>query len=191
MSVLPFRSGTTQTPPQKGLIVYYSGAGNTDFIARKLQQKTGADIFRPETVKPSPKDNPARTRVPERELETGQLPALKKVPADLSTYDLILVGTPVWWYTVSTPAMSFWKQAELNNKKVAVFCTYESGPGNTFPISKNRLEKRWFPADSTFINHSRKVKTKPANHWTTGWKKCRYTRMPAINYFLFPLKSLA
>ena len=96
MSVLPFRSGTAQTPPQKGLIVHYSGAGNTDFIARKRQQKTGADIFRPETVKLSPKDNPARTRVPERELETGQLPALKKVPADLSTYDLILVGTPVW-----------------------------------------------------------------------------------------------
>lgn len=101
---IPFRHNADAS--SKRLIVYYSGAGNTDFIARKLQQKTGADIFRPETVKPSPKDNPARTRVPERELETGQLPALKKVPSDMTTYDLI-VRTPVWWYTVSTPAMSF------------------------------------------------------------------------------------
>ncbi len=144
MSVLPFRSGTTQTPHQKGHIVYYPGAGNTDFIARKRQQKTGADIFRPETVKPSPKDNPARTRVPERELETGQLPALKKVPSDMTTYDLI-IRTPVWWYTVSTPVMSFWKQADLNNKKVAVFCTYEDGPGNTFPDFKKQAGKAVVP----------------------------------------------
>lgn len=132
-SMLPLMSNAAETTPQKVLIVYYSKTSNTDYIAQKLQKKTGADVFRLETVKPYPTKNPARTQVPKMELETGNLPALKKLPADLSSYDLILVGTPVWWYTVSTPVMSFLKQTSLDGKNVAVFCTHEGGLGKTFP----------------------------------------------------------
>ena len=141
LSFLPFISGAAEAIPQKVLIVYYSKTGNTDYIAQKLQKKTGADIFRLETVKAYPAENPARTQVPKKELETGRLPALKKLPSNLSSYDLILVGTPVWWYTVSTPVMSFLKQANLNGKTVAVFCTHEGGLGKTFPDFRKQAGK--------------------------------------------------
>ena len=47
----------------------------------------------------------------------------------MSLYDLILVGGPVWWYTVSTPVMSFLKLADFSGKKVSAFCTHEGGVG--------------------------------------------------------------
>ncbi len=123
-------ASAAETPSGKVLIVYYSQTDNTAYLARKLQEKTGADMFRLETVKAYPRDNPGRIDVPKAEWKTGNLPALKQMPANLSQYDLILVGTPVWFGTVSNPVKSFLKQADLGGKKVAVFFTYGGNPGN-------------------------------------------------------------
>jgi flavodoxin len=58
----------------------------------------------------------------------------------MSPYDLVLVGGPVWWYTVSTPVMSFLKQADFAGKRVAAFCTHEGGLGKTFPHFKQQAK---------------------------------------------------
>lgn len=124
----------------KVLILYFSLTGNTDYMAQELQKKTGADMFRVETVNPYPAERPAMTEVPKKELETGTLPALKKLPANLASYDLILVGSPVWWYTVSTPVMSLLKQVDFQGKKVAPFCTHGGGLGTFFPDFKKQAK---------------------------------------------------
>ena len=68
------------------------------------------------------------------------MPALKKGPPELSSYGLILVGSPVWWYTVSTPLMSFLKQADFAGKEVSVFFTHEGGVGKFFPHFKEQAQ---------------------------------------------------
>jgi flavodoxin len=119
----------TATRNPKVLVVYYSLTGNTKSIAQIIQKKTGADLFEIETVKTYPADRPATIEEVNRELTTRELPALKMNPPDVSSYDLILVGSPVWWYTVSTPVRSFLKQADFAGKKVAAFCSHEGGVG--------------------------------------------------------------
>ena len=130
-------SGTGRT---KMLIIYYSLTGNTKYIAEKIRKKTGGDVFEIETVKTYPTEYSALTEEAKRELQTGDLPALKKNPPDMSSYDLILVGSPVWWYTVSTPVMSFLKQADFAGKKVSAFCTHEGGIGKYFPHFKEQAK---------------------------------------------------
>ena len=114
------------------LVIYYSLTGNTKSIAETIQNKTGGDVFEIETVKDYPAAYSEITEEAKRELETGELPALKKSPPNMSSYDLILVGSPVWWYTVSTPVMSFLKQADFAGKIVSAFCTHEGGIGKFF-----------------------------------------------------------
>jgi flavodoxin len=109
----------------KVLVIYYSLTGNTKSIAEMIRRKTGGDVFEIETVRNYPAEYSATTEEAKRELETGDLPALKKKPPDMSSYDLILVGSPVWWYTVSTPVMSFLRQADFAGRKVSGFCTHE------------------------------------------------------------------
>jgi flavodoxin len=130
-------SGTGRT---KMLIIYYSLTGNTKYIAEKLRKKNGGDVFVIETVKTYPAEYSALTDEAKRELQTGDLPALKKNPPDMSSYDLILVGSPVWWYTVSTPVMSFLRQADFAGKKVSAFCTHEGGIGKFFPHFKEQAK---------------------------------------------------
>jgi flavodoxin len=122
------------------LVIYYSLTGNTKNIAEMIREKTGGDAFEIETVKKYPADYSGIIAEAKRELETGELPALKKSPPDMSSYDLILVGSPVWWYTVSTPVMSFLKQADFAGKKVSAFCTHEGGVGKFSPHFKEQAQ---------------------------------------------------
>ena len=122
-------SAKTAAGSTKVLVVYYSLSGNTKSIAEMIRGKTGGDVFEIETVKNYPAGYSECIEEAKRELQTRELPALKKSPPDMSSYDLILVGSPVWWYTVSTPVMRFLKQADFAGKKVSAFCTHEGGVG--------------------------------------------------------------
>jgi len=108
----------------KVLIPYYSLTRNTKGIAEKIQEKTGGDLYEIKTVKTYPSEYIALTEEAKRELQSDDLPALKKSLPDMSSYDLILIGSPVWWYTVSTPVMSFLRQVDFAGKKVSAFCTH-------------------------------------------------------------------
>ena len=125
---------------KKTLIIYYSNTGTTKLVAERLQKKTNADIYVIETVKTYSTKDPERTQVPKKELETGNLPALKKSPPNMSSYDLILVGGPVWWYTVSTPMMSFLRDADFAGKRVAPFNTNKGGNGDYFEAFKKEAK---------------------------------------------------
>jgi len=125
---------------QKMIIICYSLTGTTKSIAEKIRKKTGADLFEIETLRTYPAEYSALTEEAKRELETGDLPALKKNPPDMSSYDLILVGGPVWWYTVPTPVMSFLRQADFAGKRVSAFCTHEGGVGKFSPHFKEQAK---------------------------------------------------
>lgn len=111
------------------LIVYYSLTDKTKRVADTLQRMTGADTFRLETTVPY--DEAAIDRVQEDQA-AGRFPELKALP-DLSGYDLILVGTPVWWYTLSSPVVSFLRQADFAGKRTAVFATHMGWLRDTLP----------------------------------------------------------
>jgi len=128
-TVLPSVARAAWNNNQKVLIVYYSKTGNTKAVAEMIQGKTDGDIYRIETVRTYPRERPAAAEIPRQELESGNLPDLKGQLPDLSNYDLIIVGSPVWWYTVSTPVMRFLKETDFAGKKTAAFNTNAGGVG--------------------------------------------------------------
>lgn len=122
------------------MITYYSLTGNTKSIADKIRKKTRSDMFEIQTVKTYPTDYSALSEEAKRELQSGDLPALKKSPPDLSSYDLILVGSPVWWHTVSAPVMSFLDRRTSQVRRLEPFVPTREGSGNFSPISRSRLK---------------------------------------------------
>lgn len=115
---------------QKVLVMYFSLTGNTIPVAEKLRDLTGGDLYRVETIRTYPLERPARTEVPKQELDSGIWPELKNPLPDFAQYDLVLLGGPVWWYTVSTPLRSVLQQADFAGKKVAPFVTHDGGMGD-------------------------------------------------------------
>lgn len=115
----------------KVLVVYYSLSGHTKDIAERLQNKTGADLYEIKTAEEI-KANPLFYAKVKQQLKNGDYPKLAGEMPDFGKYDLVFVGSPVWWYTVSTPVLSFLQDADFKGKKVVPFSTQGSNYGTFF-----------------------------------------------------------
>ncbi len=114
----------------KVLIVYYSFTGNTRQVADILKDKTGGVTFEIE-----PDFNYSRPdieAVAKEQVNEGFKPKLKTAVSDIETYDVIFVGSPIWWFSVTPPVMSFLSEYDLTGKKVVPFCTYIDAYGDFF-----------------------------------------------------------
>ncbi|MEZ2223337.1 flavodoxin [Rhizobium sp. RCC_161_2] len=116
--------------PRRTLLAYYSYTGNTRLVAEKLRAHVGAQLLEIKMADPYPSDIRKAAERSRYELETGTLPALLDDPSDVSDYDLILVGGPVWWNTVAAPIMSFLERTDFRGRSVGLFATYALNPSH-------------------------------------------------------------
>ena len=113
----------------KRLVVYYSLSGNTEAAARKLAERLGAELLRLETVKPMPKRFAARILVGGGQVMFHHVPELKPLEKDVSAYDEIILGSPIW-NSQGVPAVNaFLRDANAAAKVTALF--FLSGGGET------------------------------------------------------------
>ena len=111
---------------KKGLIAYYSHSGNTKDIAMKIQKLTGADIFeiKPLSAYPAQYDDVVNQAKIEKERDIK--PELLD-NGNISKYDTIILGTPVWWYTFASPIRTFLTSHDFTGKTIMPFCTHGGG----------------------------------------------------------------
>lgn len=115
----------------KVLVIYYSLSGHTKEIAEKIAGFTDADIFEIKTAEEI-KANPLFYYKVKQQLKNGNYPQLAGQLPDVSQYDTIFVGAPVWWYTMATPGLSFLEKMDFMSKNVVPFSTQGSNYGKYF-----------------------------------------------------------
>ena len=98
--------------------------GTTQFVAQAIQEKTGADIYRIERSIDYPTNYDTLTGQAKEEKDDNARPALKDTIGDLSRYDTIFLGYPIWRYDAPMPVYSFLQRYDLAGKKVYVFATH-------------------------------------------------------------------
>lgn len=118
----------------KTLIVYYSYSGTTERVAEHLRDLTGGTLYELELANPyTGSDNDVSDRV-FAERDNGKMPELAGMLPDVSEYDRILIGTPVWNSSMANPVLGYLQQTDFSGKVVAPFWTYITNQGST---SKN------------------------------------------------------
>ena len=124
----------------KKLIVYYSLTGNTEFAAEYIQFLTSADILKLELIEPYPVEFEAVIAKLNIEREAGILPELNSRVDNLADYDIIFLGTPNWFGTLSSPLLAFLASHDLSGKTIVPFVTFgRGGFQNTITDLKNAL----------------------------------------------------
>ncbi|MBR4505575.1 MAG: NAD(P)H-dependent oxidoreductase [Bacteroidales bacterium] len=111
----------------KTLVLYYSLTGNTKMVAEEIASQTGADIEEITCVDPYDTNFQACIARSMQEREAGVLPEINPVKADLSKYDVIFIGYPVWFGTYAPPVTKWLEGVDLSGKKIIPFCTFGSG----------------------------------------------------------------
>lgn len=116
---------------KQALILYYSQFNHTAKLASKIHQVTGADIVQIKVADDVfPADMQETDKIYQAQRTQKALPRLIIKLPDLSYYDLVLVGGPVWDEQVASPIMALLQQMQGYQGKVAPFSTGWSSTGN-------------------------------------------------------------
>ena len=126
----------------KILVSYFSASGVTKEVASKIAKYTGGDLFEIEPVSKYTKEDLDWTNKQSRSsIEMNDLasrPEVKNKVSNLSDYDTVLIGFPVWWDLAPTIVSTFIEENNLENKKIYVFATSGgSSVNNSFNTLKN------------------------------------------------------
>jgi flavodoxin len=106
--------------------------GNTEVVAKMIQELTGADLFRIEAVHSYPEDYTETTEVAEEELKSNARPKLTGQLGIVEPYKVIFLGYPIWWGTMPMPVFTFLEDHDFAGKTITPFCTHEgSGLGRS------------------------------------------------------------
>ncbi len=111
---------------KKTLIAFYSHSGNTKNIAQKIHSLIGGDLFEIKSAKEYPKNYTDLVNIAKKEKEEDIKVELIE-NCDISNYDTIFLGTPVWWYTFATPVKTFLEDNDFSGKTIIPFCTHGGG----------------------------------------------------------------
>ena len=118
------------------LVAYFSATGKTAKVAEKLTAAIGADIYeiKPE-VKYTKVDLNWMNKKSRSSMEMNDKsfrPAIVTGDVDVSGYDIIYLGFPIWWYVAPTVINTFLEAYDFAGKKIILFATAgSSGFGNT------------------------------------------------------------
>lgn len=111
----------------KILVAYFSASGVTKGVAEKLAEKIGADTYEIKPVEPYTDadlnwmNRNSRSSVEMR--DKSSRPEIIKGDIDVSKYDRILLGYPVWWYTAPTIVNTFLEAYDFSGKEIIIWAT--------------------------------------------------------------------
>ena len=111
----------------KTLVAYFSASGTTAKAAKSLAEAAGADLYEIKPAVPYTQadlnwmDKKSRSSVEMN--DKSSRPALADKDADISSYDKILLGFPIWWYVAPTIINSFLESYDFSGKKIILFAT--------------------------------------------------------------------
>lgn len=111
--------------------------GSNQYIAQIIGQQTGGDLFRIETVQNYPTAHQPLLDFAQAEQRRNHKPELKMQP-DLSKYDTVFVGYPIWWYQMPMPLYSLFEQNDFTGKKVIPFTVHG---GSRFSNSLKEIKR--------------------------------------------------
>ena len=125
-----------QNNMSKSIVIFFSHAGdnysvgnievgNTKIVADYISEIAGAEQFEIVTHKYDGMAYTPLTRLAQEEANKGELPPYEGSAPDLSGYDTVFIGGPVWWGTYPQVMFTLFKDINLDGKTVYPFTTHE------------------------------------------------------------------
>lgn len=161
---------------KKALVVFFSHAGdnynvgkiavgNTKIVAGYIHEIAGADLFEIVTHKYDDMAYKPLTELAKKEQEDGELPEFEG-EVDVTKYDTIFIGGPVWWGTYPQVMFSFFKKYDLSGKILIPFTTHEgSGLGRCAEDMKKAYPKATVLKGFSLYGHEARTGKAKVEKW--------------------------
>ncbi|MCD8205988.1 MAG: flavodoxin [Clostridia bacterium] len=107
----------------KTLVVYFSRGGHTAKLAEKIKGIVGADDILEIKGDKIYGGYFKALRIASKEYKAEELPTVTTKAGDLSSYERIILGFPIWYGKCPRLVVSFMKQQGFEGKDIYPFCT--------------------------------------------------------------------
>ena len=165
---------------KKALVIFFSHAGdnyfvgnikvgNTKIVADYISEIIGADQFEIVTHKYDGMAYTPLINLAKEEANKGELPPYEGTAPDLSQYDTVFIGGPVWWGTYPQVMFTLFKDVNLDGKTVIPFTTHEgSGLGRCVSDVKKAFPKADVKPGFSMYGHDVRTGKSTVEKWLKG-----------------------
>lgn len=137
-AVIPVRAAPPERMEEKILVAYFSCTGNTKAVAEKIAEITGGELYEIVPAEPYTSAdlnyNDDNCRANREMNDPSSRPAIGSGEIDISAYDTVILGYPIWWGTCPRIIGTFLDTYDLSGKTVLPFCT-SGGSGVSESVS--------------------------------------------------------
>ena len=166
----------------KSIVIFFSHAGdnysvgnievgNTKIVADYITEIKGADQFEIVTHKYDGMAYMPLIELAKEEANKGELPPYEGTAPDLSQYDTVFIGGPVWWGTYPQVMFTLFKDINLDGKTVIPFTTHEgSGLASCANDVKKAFPKAKITGEFSIYGHEVRGGKAKVERWLKGLK---------------------
>ena len=143
----------------KLLIIYFSRTGNTETFANYIKKNANITSYKIVPSTPYPEDYNTMLNLAQEERNNNSRPEIQNPLTDISQYDIILLGYPIWYSHIPNIIITQLEKLNLNGKTIYPFNTHggsgvgssisdikEYAPGATvkdgYPINGNQIKNK-------------------------------------------------
>lgn len=124
----------------KTLVVYYSRTGTTKKVAEFISSKLNCDLE--EIVDVKSRKGVVGWLRSGMEATTNKNASINESKYDLASYDLVIVGTPIWNGRISSPMRTYLNQNKDGLRRVGFFCTHLGSDQKAFLEMESKFGKK-------------------------------------------------
>ena len=176
------KSAEAKSSKGKILVAYFSRAGgnygvgnvkkgNTKIVAQMIAKQTGGKLFEIKTKKAYPTDYDKCKIVAEKEMNENARPELMSKVKNMSQYDTVYLGYPIWYADMPMAVYSFLESYNWKGKTIIPFCTHEGSGLSGTPesiketVGKNVTMKKGLAIQGQVAQNSRAKAKKKVTAW--------------------------
>ena len=169
-----------QNTMSKSIVIFFSHAGdnysvgnvevgNTKIVADYISEIAGADQFEIVTHKYDGMAYTPLINLAKEEANNGELPPYEGNAPDLSQYDTVFIGGPVWWGTYPQVMFTLFRDINLDCKTVIPFTTHEgSGLASCVSDVKSAFPKAKVTQGFSIYGHEVRTGKAKVEKWLKG-----------------------
>ena len=169
-----------QNNMNKSIVIFFSHAGdnysvgnievgNTKIVADYITEIKGADQYEIVTHKYDGMAYMPLIELAKEEANKGELPPYEGTAPDLSQYDTVFIGGPVWWGTYPQVKFTLFKNINLDGKTVIPFTTHEgSGLASCASDVKKAFPKAKVTGEFSIYGHEVRTGKAKVEKWLKG-----------------------
>ena len=168
--ILSIYSSQDKVDLSKMIIIYFTRTGNTELFANYIKENIDIASYKINPVTAYPEDYNQMLEVAQNEQSNNARPEIKEPLTNISKYDIILLGYPIWFSHIPNIIITQLESLDLKGKTIYPFNTHGgSGKGSSIndikQYAKDSEVKEGFPLNGNNVRNNKESAMNEIRSW--------------------------